>query len=415
MKKSGDNVFHDLINEIISESSGDHFEFIFKKLINKDKKKFSEIILQNKFSSNFIEFIGKNNLSYLFDNTFLENCENQKKRFQINSLNSIREVHLLNKIFIDEGLNPLYLKGVALQTEYKDIALRPFVDIDILFNRSEILKAYQILHQKGFLDPHETQYLNDENIEDFCRRFHHHIHLVTKNGISVELHHRITPIEFFSSCPLKKSILEESREVDFYGERINVPSISNLVIHQLCHFFLSDFRRLIRTINDLKVITKNHYVNFYEILSKTKNKKIRKSLLLSLEVIHYNNITIANINKIRSHFIDDYPNNEIILEAQKRLFDVSKIVKRGNLYENINKPLKVASILAKGIFPGRNSLIYMYKISNPTWIVMLKKYINHLFLKILKLKDLPSFIQNKKNDNEYLKYTNIIDLWFNRN
>ena len=57
----------------------------------------------------------------------------------------------------------------------------------------------------------------------------------------------------------------------------------------------------------------------------------------------------------------------------------------------------------------------MYKISNPTWIVMLKKYINHLFLQILKLKDLPSFIQAKKNDNEYLKYTNIIDLWFNRN
>ena len=415
MKKSGDNVFHDLINEIISESSGDHFEFIFKKLTNKDKEKFSEIILQNKFSSNFIEFIGKNNLSYLFDNTFLKNCENQKKRFQINSLNSIREAHLLNKIFIDGGLNPLYLKGVALQTEYKDIALRPLVDIDILFSRSEILKAYQILHQKGFLDPHETQYLNDENIEDFCRRFHHHIHLVTKNGISVELHHRITPIKFFSSCPLKKSLLEESREVDFYGERINVPSISNLVIHQLCHFFLSDFRRLIRTINDLKVITKNHYVNFYEILSKTKNKKIRKSLLLSLEVIHYNNITIANINKIRSHFIDDYPNNEIILEAQKRLFDSSKIVKWGNLHENINKPVKVASILAKRIFPGRNSLIYMYKISKPTWIVILKTYINHLFLQILKLKDLPSFIQAKKNDNEYLKYTNIIDLWFNRN
>ena len=415
MKKSGDNVFNDLINEIISESNGDHFEFIFKKLINKDKEKFSEIILQNKFSSNFIEFIGKNNLSYLFDNTFLENCENQKKRFQINSLNSIREVHLLNKIFIDEGLNPLYLKGVALQTEYKDIALRPFVDIDILFNRSEILKAYQILHQKGFLDPHETQYLNDENIEDFCRRFHHHIHLVTKNGISVELHHRITPIKFFSCCPIKKSLIEESREVDFYGERINVPSISNLVIHQLCHFFLSDFRRLIRTINDLKVITKNHYVNFYEILSKTKNKKIRKSLLLSLEVIHYNNINIANINRIRSHFIDDYPNNEIILEAQKRLFDASKIVKGGNLYENINKPVKVVSILAKRIFPGRNSLIFMYKISKPTWVVIFKTYINHLFLQILKLKDLPSFIQAKKNDNEYLKYTNIIDLWFNRN
>ena len=112
MKKSGENVFHDLIHEIISESSGGHFELIFKKLNIEDKREFSEIILQNKFSSNFLEFIGKNNLSYLFDKTFLENCENQKKRFQINSLNSIREVHLLNKIFIDEDLNPLFLKGV---------------------------------------------------------------------------------------------------------------------------------------------------------------------------------------------------------------------------------------------------------------------------------------------------------------
>lgn len=414
MKKSGKNVFYDLINEIISESSSGRFELIFKKLNIEDKREFREIILQNKFSSNFLEFIGKNNLSHLFDKTFIENCESQKKRFQINSLNSISEVHLLNKMFINEGLNPLYLKGVALQTEYKDVALRPFVDIDILFNRSEILKAYKILHQRGFLDPHETQYLNDENIDDFCSKFHH-IHLVTKNGISIELHHRITPVRFFLNCPITKSLLKESREVDFYGERINVPSISNLVMHQLCHFFLSDFRRLIRTINDLKVITKNHNINFYEILSSTKNKKIRKSLLLSLEIIHYNNITISNINKIRSHFIDDYPNNEIILEASKRLFDTRKIVKGSNLYENINKPAKVISILAKIIFPGRNLLIYMYKVSNPTRVVIFKTYINHLFLQILKLKDLPYFIHTKKNDKKYLKYTNIIDLWFNRN
>ena len=203
MKKLDNNVFRDLIHEIISESDGEHFEFIFKKLNNEDKKIFSELILQNKLSSNFIEFIGKNDLFNLFDNTFLKNCDHQKKRFQINNLNSIREVHLLNKIFIAEGLNPIYLKGIALQKDYKDIALRPFVDIDILFDRSEILKAYKILHQKDFLDPSEAQYLNNENIDDFCSRFHH-IHLVTRNGIAVELHHRITPVRFFSCCPIKK-------------------------------------------------------------------------------------------------------------------------------------------------------------------------------------------------------------------
>ncbi len=416
MKKSGNNSSRDLINEIISESSGDHFKFIFKNLNSEDKKKFNEIVIQNKLSPNFIEFIGKNNLYNLFDSSFLENCENQKRRFQINSLHSIREVHLLNKIFISEGLKPLYLKGIALQTEYKDVALRPFVDIDILFDRSEILKAYQVLHQKNFLDPREAQYLNNQNIEDFCRKFHH-IHLVTRNGISIELHHRITHTKFFSCCPIKKSMLEDTREVDFYGEKINIPSINNLALHQLCHFFLSDFNRLIRTLNDLRLITKNHNINFHEILSKTENRKIRKSMLLSLEVINFNNITIENLNKIRSDFANDCPNNEIILEAQKRLFNTSKkiIIKGGNLYKNINKPGKVVSILVKRIFPGTNSLIYEYKISNPTRLSILKKYINYIFLQILKLQGLPSFIHAKITNREYLKYTNNIDLWFNRN
>ena len=414
MKKSDNNVFRDLINEIIYESSGDHFKFVFKGLNKEDKKKFYEIILQNKFSASFLEFIKRNNISNLFEDSFLRNCDYQKKRFQINSLSSIREVHLLNRIFIAEGLNPIYLKGIALQKDYKDIALRPFVDIDILFDRSEILKAYQVLHKKDFLNQNEFQYLNEKNIEDYCNRSHH-IHLVTRNNISVELHHRITPVKFFSSCPITGSLLKDPREIEFYGEKINTPSINNLVIHQLCHFHLSDFKGLIRTINDLKVIIKNHNVDFCEILSKTNNKKIRKSLLLSLEIINYNNITIKNLNKIRSEFINDYPNNEIILEAQKRLFNTSKRIKGGNLFKNLNKPGKVISILLKRIFPGINTLIYEYKIPKPTKIIILKIYIYHIFLQILKLKGLPSFFLAKKTNHEYLKHTNIINLWFNRN
>ena len=414
MKKSGNNIFRDLINEIISESSGEHFEFIFKKLTKEDKKKFNELILQNKFSSNLIGFLGKNNLFNLFGDAFLKDCDKQIKRFQINSLNSIREVHSLNKIFVAEGLSPLFLKGVALQAEYKDVALRPYVDIDVLFDRSEILRAYQILHKKDFLDPSETQYLNNQNIEDFCRRFHH-IHLVTRNGIAVELHHRITPVRFFSCCPIKKSMHKDHREVDFYGEKINIPSINNMVVHQLCHLFFSDFKKLIRTVNDLQVIIKNYNINFHEVLSNTKNKKIRKSLLLSLEIINYNNITIRNLDKIRSKFANDYPNDEIILEAQNRLFDTTKITKGGNFYKNINKPGKAASILAKRIFPGKDLLIYDYKIPKPTRLIIFKTYVYHLFLQILKLKGFPSFFQTRKTNHEYLKYTNIIDLWFNRN
>ena len=35
--------------------------------------------------------------------------------------------------------------------EYEDIALRPLIDIDVLFSKSEILKAHELLHANKIL------------------------------------------------------------------------------------------------------------------------------------------------------------------------------------------------------------------------------------------------------------------------
>ncbi len=411
MKKSGNNILQSLINIVISGSKDEKFKLTFNNLSNVDKDKFKEVILHNKLAANFIDFIGKNNLESLFDHTFLENCRNQKTRFQVNSLNSIREVHLLNELFAKEDLNPIFLKGVALQREYKDIALRPFVDIDILFDKSEILKAYQILHKREFLDSAETQYINEKNIEDFCRNFHH-ISLITKNGISIELHHRITPVKFFESCPITENILINHRKVDFHGKKINLPSINDLLVHQLCHFSFSDFNGLMRTISDLRAVTENYEVNFYMILSNLTNEKIIKSLILSLEVINSNGVPIQDLKKVRSGFGEYCPNDAIILEAQIKLFSRKKF-KGDKFYKNFYRPGKAIDVLAKRLFPHKSSLIYEYKISNPNNLIILKTYISHIYKQIVKLKNLPAYLREKYRDANSLKYTNDTDLWLN--
>lgn len=414
MKRFGNNAHQALINEIVLETNGENFKKIFSKINNSNKTKFMEIILQNNLSSNFINFIGKNNFYNLIDENFLNKCEHQKKRFQINSLNIISEVHKLVEIFENNKLNPIFLKGLALQREYDDIALRPFVDIDILFEKSDLLKAYQVLYDNDFLDSTEKPYLNSENINHFCKSFHN-IKLVTKNNIVIELHHRITPNRFFDECPIENKFKNDLRKCDFFGTKINFPSINNLLLHQLCHFFMSDFRGLIRTLNDIRVVMKNHNINFYEIVSKQRNKKIRKSLILSLEVINYNNIVIESLDQIRSVYSNDSPNDEIILEAQTRLFDTKKRIEGENLYKNMSNPKKGFNILMKKIFPSRNSLIYHYKISKPNKIIILKTYFRHLFKQFFKLKNFPGyFFKNNKKDTD-LKYTNTINLWFNRN
>jgi len=414
LRKSPSKVFQNLINEIISEDGCRDFKEIFIELDSLNKNKFKKIILENKLSSYFIDFIGKNNLLYLFDKTFLENCEYQKKRFQINSLNIIREAQQLHKVFASEGLNPIYLKGMAFQREYDDIALRPFVDIDILFDKSELLKVYETLHEKNFLAKTEKKYLNGKNIEDFCSKFHH-IHLITKNNISIELHHRLTETRFFLECPIVKNFYKGARNEDFFGEKIRIPSIENLIVHQLCHFFFSDFKGLIRTLSDIKIITRNHKVNFYEILSRIENKKIRKSLILSLELIHDSNIKIENLNQIRSVYRNDYPNKQIISEAREKLFDTRKKLRVENLFDNISKSDEAFTVLARKIFPERNSLIYEYKIPKPNNLIIFKAYIRHFFKQLFKLKDLVFLFKNTYKDGDNLKYTNATYLWFNRN
>tara|TARA_A100001234_G_C12637942_1_gene390798 strand:- start:2097 stop:3341 length:1245 start_codon:yes stop_codon:yes gene_type:complete len=413
LKRSTKKIFHKLIQEIINDGDGDIFKKNLIELRNSEKESFKEIILQNKLSPNLISFIHKNNLKNLFDKASLKEFENQFKRYQINSLSSIRELHLLEDILRDKGLSPIYLKGIALQPEYDDISLRPFVDIDILLKKSEILRAFQALHENDFLAKSEKEYLNEKNIDDFCKNFHH-VHLITKNNISIELHHRVTQNRYFFNCPITSKFFKNIRQINYYGKIINVPSIENLAIHQLCHFFLSGFKGLLRTLSDIRIISNNHDIDWYKLISSNRNKKIQKCLYLSLEIMNFNNIPIEGMNDIRNFCKDSLLNDEIILNSQEKLFDIHKRVQGENLYEQIYKPQKLFTILTKILFPKRNILIYRYKIQDPTIYNILKTYLKYLFLQTRKLGYLFIFFQNRKTSSENIKYTRSIDIWFNK-
>ena len=405
MNEIGHSVIHDLISEIIYGYSNIDFASSYKQLQTIDKEYFHEIILENKIAPSFIKYINNKNLSNLICKSFYNKCKIQAKRYQIHSLQVINEIRELNRLFTKEGLTFIYLKGIAIQKEYEDISLRPMVDIDILFKKEDLLRAYEILHRNNFLSPNQQQYLDKNNIDDFCS-CNHNIHIITKNNISVELHHRVTKPQDFINCPISRDFFDDFTLIDHFHEKIIIPSIENIIIHSLCHFSInSSFNRLLRTLIDIECISLNHEIQWEDIILKYDNVKIRKGISLSLELISLNKGNIQNLDRIRTLLNEYFPEEDLVQTAQQKLLDITNPSFKEN-FLNRFKSLKYLKTIPRVLLPSINMLKFKYEISNPSLRTYLKYY-NEQFQKA-------SFFSIIKKDGDHYSYINKINRWLNK-
>jgi hypothetical protein len=265
------------------------------------------------------------------------------------------------------------------------------------------LKAYKTLHKNNFLRSDQKQYLNKNNINHFCKRFHH-IHIITKNNISIELHHRVTKSNDFVNCPISQSFFDDFQSIDYFHEKINIPSIENTIIHSLCHFSInSSFTKLLRTLFDIKRISANHEIKWQEIILKYNDVKIRKGISLSLELISFNNGTLKNLDEARLLLKEYFPNKKLIQEAQHKLFDVRK---RSEILLDLFKDPSYIKAFPGVLFPSKRKLIYRYKITKADY----KSYLTYYKEQLSKLP----LILNKKQNSGYVNYSSHLDSWLNK-
>lgn len=382
------------------------FASSYKNLKNIDREYFHTIIHENKIAPIFIKYINNKGISDFICKAFYEKHKTQLKRYQIQSLQVINEIHEINRLFEKEGLTCIYLKGIAIQKDYEDISLRPMVDIDILFKKEDLLRAYEVLHKNNFLSLNQEKYLDKNNINDFCRRFHH-IHVITKNNISIELHHRVTKPQDFKNCPISKSFFEDFKSIDYFHEKINIPSIKNIIIHSLCHFSInSSFKKLLRTLIDIERISLNHKICWEEIIIKYDNLKIRKSIALSLELIELNKGNIQDLDKLRILFKKYFPRKELVQEAQQNLYDIQS-PSSTKIFLNRPKNTKYLTKIVGELLPSRSTLKFRYKISD----IGITTYIKYYYERLLRVLSV-FLILNK--DSGSLNRTNDIESWLNK-
>jgi hypothetical protein len=178
------------------------------------------------------------------------------------------------------------LKGPVLaQKLYGDVALRQFVDLDVLVAREDAEKALEVLTEKGYggLDG-----LSGRKREALYKNIHHYALINRNKGINVELHWGISPTHFRHTINVD-SILERAETVTMMGK--DVPNISNEdLLLLLCQHGTKHVWQRLSWINDVAKLASKKNLNWpyaHQIAIQAKNERpFIMGLLLAKKIMH---------------------------------------------------------------------------------------------------------------------------------
>lgn len=180
------------------------------------------------------------------------------------------------RLLNDHGIDALLLKGAALVSlYYKDWALRPMNDFDLLVEQDRIPKAIGLLRQNGWR-PSES--LPDE--ADFQTR--HACTLTDDSGIEFDLHWRIL---HESGCQeMDDAFKQSAMRIDFCGVPVSVLSHTDQLFHVLIHGVRWNAIAPLRWVPDAIMISREaeSHIDWRRLLQEARHRRLVVSLKKSL-------------------------------------------------------------------------------------------------------------------------------------
>ncbi|MEL7447532.1 MAG: nucleotidyltransferase family protein, partial [Pseudomonadota bacterium] len=139
----------------------------------------------------------------------------------------------LARRFDEAEIRYTLLKGGALAlTAYPDPVLRPMRDLDILVSRADALKAYEIAMKAGFLQRADVA---PHGLDD-----KHHLPILTgKNGVLLEVHHRLAERGWSGEADLCQHLLDNSVLAEIGGYKVRISNPVGTLLHLVAHAGLS--------------------------------------------------------------------------------------------------------------------------------------------------------------------------------
>jgi hypothetical protein len=161
--------------------------------------------------------------------------ERLRAKFRENATRNVLlagELVRISRLFGEAGVGLLAYKGPALAVQaYGDLALRRFVDLDVIVRRRDVARAGELLLSQGFAKPAGLT----SSHERFLLRHQHNLAFTGGGGkLTVELHWEVSPAPF-ASVPLGEDAWERAHGVTLHGAEVKCLAPEDLLLALAVH------------------------------------------------------------------------------------------------------------------------------------------------------------------------------------
>jgi putative nucleotidyltransferase-like protein len=188
------------------------------------------------------------------------------------------ELCRLINLFREEGIESIAYKGPLLGVvAYGDIALRRFVDLDVIVKKSDVLKARQILLNEGYT-PSKSLSLDQQEL---LLRTQHNMQFSRDNHrLIVELHWEVAP-HLFASTVNGERLWQNLVTLDLNGTQVKTFSAEDLLFSLCVHGSRHLWERLAWICDVAELITRQP-LDWTTLLERAASADTERMFLLGL-------------------------------------------------------------------------------------------------------------------------------------
>ena len=188
------------------------------------------------------------------------------------------ELCRLIDLFSKSQIETISYKGPTLALfAYDNLALRRFVDLDVIVKKSDVLKAREILIAEGYT-PTKSLSLNQQEL---LLRTQHNMQFSRDNRrLIVELHWEVAP-HLFASSVIPDKFWQDLITIDINGTKVRALSADDLLFSLCVHGSRHLWERL-SWICDLAELVARHRFNWTNQLKRAETADNERMFLLGL-------------------------------------------------------------------------------------------------------------------------------------
>jgi hypothetical protein len=210
-----------------------------------------------------------------------EKLSQLKKQYLDNSArNTILTAELcrLITLFASSGIEAIPYKGPVLaRFAYDNLALRRFVDLDIIVNKNDVLKAREILLAHGYT-PSKSLSLRQQEL---LLRTQHNLQFSRDNHrLIVELHWEVAP-HLFASTVDADTLWQNLVSIDLNGTQVKTLSAEDLLFSLCVHGSRHLWERL-GWICDVAELISRRSIDWNALLKRSTDADSERMFLLGL-------------------------------------------------------------------------------------------------------------------------------------